>query len=83
MLELDILEKERTQMWELFTELMDLDFDFKFTAKEMAKETKHTKSELNKYLFRLYVHEALLLKGKTPSGASIYSLTPAFLGESL
>jgi hypothetical protein len=76
---LDELEAERVAMWELFGLLMDFDPDFRFTAKDLRKEVDYSKSELNKLLFRLYVNNALLICGKTSSGASLYRLNPAFL----
>lgn len=77
--DLDQLEQERAHMWELYALLLDFAPDFKFTAKELAKHTEFTKSELGKLLFRLSVNKALLLTGKTTSGASIYSLNPEFI----
>jgi hypothetical protein len=82
---LDDLERERAQMWELFALLLDFDHDFKFTAKELAKhlsdvaETDFTKSELNKLLFRLHLQKAVLMHSKTPNGATIYKLNKSFL----
>lgn len=72
-------EAEKTAIWELFADLIDFDFTFQFTAKELAKEINYKKSDLNKYLFRLYTNKALLLRGTAPNGASIYSLNPEFL----
>lgn len=76
---LDELEQKRAQMWELFALLLDFDFEQKFTAKELAKETDYTKSELNKLLFRLHLQKAVLMHSKTPNGATIYQLNKAFL----
>jgi len=78
--DLDVLEAERAAMWELFALIMDIDHPF--TAKELSRELEYSKSELNKLLFRLYLQKALLLTGKTPNGASIYSLNPDFLSVS-
>lgn len=75
---LDQLEQERVQMWELFAELMDFETDFKFTAKELSKQLSYSKSDLNKLLFRLYTNKALKMHQKTPNG-TLYSLNKAFL----
>ncbi len=85
--DLDDLEQERAQMWELFALLLDFDFEQTFTAKELAKQTQYTKSELNKLLFRLHLQKAVLMHVKTPNGdtlslskgATIYKLNTAFL----
>ncbi len=77
--DLDDLEQERAQMWELFALLLDFDFTQTFTAKELAKHTEFTKSELNKLLFRLHLQKAVLMHSKTPNGATIYKLNRAFL----
>jgi hypothetical protein len=74
---LDALETERAAMWELFALIMELHEPF--TAKQLAKEIEYTKSELNKLFFRLYLQKALLIEGKTPTGASIYRINPEFL----
>ena len=84
---LDELEQERAQMWELFALLLDfrhggqVDFNYQFTAKELAKQTEYTKSELNKLLFRLHLQKAVLMHAKTPNGATIYKLNKSFLTE--
>lgn len=75
---LDELEQERAQMWELFAELMDLEPNFKFTAKELSKQLNYSKSELNKLLFRLYTNKALKMHQKTVNG-TLYSVNRAFL----
>ena len=49
---LDELEHEKAQMWELFADLMNFDTDFKFTSKELSKNLDYSKQELNKLLFR-------------------------------
>jgi hypothetical protein len=84
---LDELEQERAQMWELFALLLDFDFEQTFTAKELAKHTEFTKSELNKLLFRLHLQKAVLMHVKTPNGdtlslskgATVYKLNKEFL----
>ena len=76
---LDELEQERAQMWELFALLLDFDFEQTFTAKELSKETQYTKSELNKLLFRLHLQKAVLMHSKTSNGATIYKLNKEFL----
>lgn len=80
---LDEQEQQKTQMWELFADLMNLDhpdnYRDKFTAKELTKELNYTKSDLNKYLFRLYTNKALKIQGKAPNGATIYSINITFL----
>lgn len=81
---LDQLEQERAHMWELFALLLDfrlggqVDFEQKFTAKELAKQTEFTKSELNKILFRLHLQKAVLIHSKTPNGATIYKINKTF-----
>lgn len=77
--DLDELEQEKAIMWQLFAELMNFEPDFKFTAKELSNELDYSKSELNKLLFRLYLNKALLICGKAPNGATLYSLNKAFL----
>lgn len=75
----DPLEQEKAQMWELFAQLMDLDPDYKFTAKELSQELdQYSKSELNKLLFRLYLNKALKMHGKGTE-ATRYSINKAFL----
>lgn len=80
---LDELEQEKAKMWELFAFLLDFDFEYKFTAKELAKQTQYTKSELNKLLFRLYLQKAVLIHAKTPNGATIYKINKDFLSGEL
>lgn len=75
---LDQLEAERVQMWELFAQLLDFEADFVFTAKELSKQLEYSKAELNKLLFRLYTNKALLMHQKTSNG-TLYSLNPNFL----
>ena len=76
---LDDLEKERKDLWELFAQIMDIDPSIKFTAKELSKELDYTKQELNKLLFRLYLNKALVISGKSPQGATFYSINADFL----
>ena len=76
---LDDLEKERKELWELFAQIMDIDPSIKFTAKELSKELDYTKQELNKLLFRLYLNKALVISGKTQTGAVFYSINADFL----
>lgn len=80
---LDQLESERVQMWELFADLMDFDPHYRFTAKELSQELDYNKQELNKLLFRLYLNKALLMHPKAPNGATLYSLNKAFLNPEL
>ena len=79
---LDQLEQERAEMWELFALLMDLPIDFKFTAKELSKELDHSKSDLNKLLFRLHLEKALIMYPKPKNLPTLYSLNPDFLPPS-
>lgn len=74
----DPLEQEKAKMWELFALIMDLDSDYKFTAKELSQELDYGKSELNKLLFRLYLNKALIMHDKG-TGATRYSVNKAFL----
>lgn len=74
----DPIEQEKAQIWELFAELMDLDPDYKFTAKELSQELEYSKSQLNKLLFRLYLNKALIMHNKG-TGATRYSVNKAFL----
>ena len=76
---LDQLEQERAEMWELFALLMDLPIDFKFTAKELSKELDYSKSDLNKLLFRLSLEKALIMYQKPKNLPTLYSLNPDFL----
>lgn len=76
--DLDELQAEQSAMWELFAVMMDLDPDYRFTAKELSEELDYSKSELNKLLFRLYLNKALLMY-QSKSGATRYSLNKAFL----
>jgi len=78
---LDPLEKQRAEMWELFAELMSLDPKHKFTAKELSHELEYSKSELNKLLFRLSLNKALILHSRQPGETSKYSLNKAFLSK--
>lgn len=76
----DPIEQEKAQIWELFAELMDLDPDYKFTAKELSQELEYSKSQLNKLLFRLYLNKALIMYNKG-TGATRYSVNKAFLSR--
>ena len=76
---LDDLEKERVQLWELFAQIMDIDPSVKFTAKELSKDLGFTKQELNKLLFRLYLNKAVVISGKSQNGATFYSINADFL----
>lgn len=75
---LDQLEQEKAQMWELFALLMELEPEYKFTAKELSQELDYSKSELNKLLFRLHLNKALQMYNKG-NGATRYSINPDFL----
>jgi transcription initiation factor IIE alpha subunit len=78
--DLDHLDQERAQKWELFALLLDLDPAREFTAKELAKELPYSKTELNKCLFRLYVNKALVMVGAPTNEATTYRLNPSFFG---
>jgi hypothetical protein len=76
---LDSLEQEKAEMWDIFAFLLDFDVGFTFTAKELSKHTSYTKKQLNQYLYRLFLQNALKTNGNASNGATIYSLNPDFL----
>ena len=76
---LDSLEQEKAEMWDIFAFLLDFDPDFTFTAKELSKQTRYNKKQLNQHLYRLSLQNALKTHGNAPNGATIYSLNEAFL----
>ena len=71
--------REQAQMWELFAEIMDIDPDFCFTARELAQTLKQPRQQVSYLLFCLSQQNAVKTQGKALNGATLYSVNPDFL----
>ena len=71
-------EREQAQMWELFAEIMDIDPEFCFTARELSQTLKQPRKQVSYLLYCLSHQNAVKIQGKALNGATFYSVNADF-----